>query len=370
MPGACPLETDIAHESSLASLESPRSPLSVGHSASCESLAASTGAKATQHPATACSRRGEADTVDPRPTSTAAIICSGGNDDLHLSSCGILFDTCDGLVTQPQPCTSESDAYAARASSLPLLLQPRPPSAAAPLPEQRPSPGLLRLRQQQQQQQQQGPDAPRQRATAAGLAAVAAQVRELAGRQAEIEAAARAHWQAATGTVPPVACDSGGAWPAAALPAARVDTSGRFRFLLLRLRDTAGRQRFLVRGRNGAAEAALLREASAEVRAAREAVGPGPALCLRAIGCGTMAWSREDPRCLHITIEPAGEGCGGGSRGVGEAGAGSGDEVQGGGMGLEWGVVGGCRPASRAPNPIQLPPPSHPRHQAPPSWPG
>eukprot|EP00887_Chlorella_sp_A99_P001248 scaffold14.g1248.t1 len=91
------------------------------------------------------------------------------------------------------------------------------------------------------------------------------------------------------------------AWPRADLPSAVVEGSGRFRFLLLCVRGGAGRQRFLVRGRAGAHEAALLREAALEVGVGRR----GPATSsLEAVATGVMEWRGASQ--LHITVEPAG----------------------------------------------------------------
>lgn len=128
---------------------------------------------------------------------------------------------------------------------------------------------------------------------AVGLPAHAAEAKRMAAAATESLAAAAATLQPQH--------------PLPSLPAAAVDRWGsRFRFLLLRLHDTAGRQRFLVRGRNGAAEAVLLREAGAEVRTARRAVPKAPSASLEAVATGCMAWLDTDLTHLHITVQPAG----------------------------------------------------------------
>lgn len=95
--------------------------------------------------------------------------------------------------------------------------------------------------------------------------------------------------------------------PYPSVQSAVVDRWGSsFRFLLLRMRCLSGQQRFLVRGRNSATEAALLREASAELRAAKSANPKAPAAALEAVATGCMSWTNSDLTHLHITVQPAG----------------------------------------------------------------
>ena len=209
------------------------------------------------------------------------------------------------------------------------------------------------------------------------LAQAAQQLRRLVERQGGVEAAPRAHWSAAMGAAaPPCSTRSGPllgpfssntsgsgsgggggrALPCAHMPPAAVDMQGRFRFLVLRLRDGRVGQQYMVRGRQGASEAVLLREATKEVRfPARPSFPPphpvhteqqrslheqqgaahpnltggvclcgpshlrpvlqlkpvrrglvAPSVCLEAVATGVMVWQDEACSHLHITVEPAG----------------------------------------------------------------
>jgi hypothetical protein len=59
-----------------------------------------------------------------------------------------------------------------------------------------------------------------------------------------------------------------------------VDSWGRFPFVLVRLLDRSNRHKVLVRGRNGAEEAALFAQLEQEVRA------PLAGLCIGGLGTG------------------------------------------------------------------------------------
>lgn len=64
-------------------------------------------------------------------------------------------------------------------------------------------------------------------------------------------------------------------WVGALLEAAQVDPWGKFKFLLLRMKDRNGRQMLLVRGSNNATDAKIVEELHREVREGREAAAEG-----------------------------------------------------------------------------------------------
>lgn len=75
---------------------------------------------------------------------------------------------------------------------------------------------------------------------------------------------------------------------------------GAFSYIVLKVHDPLGHQRFLVRGHNHASQSTLYTEASAEVTAACRAAGIAlPQLDL--LGVGRMEWRADTERHLHLS---------------------------------------------------------------------
>eukprot|EP00887_Chlorella_sp_A99_P001564 scaffold8.g1564.t1 len=135
---------------------------------------------------------------------------------------------------------------------------------------------------------------------------IARTAQHLLKHQQEIERQVSERWSAAGGPAP----GGGGAAaapppPAAAsailqsVPAVQLDSWGNFSFVLVRLTDRQGRQKLIVRGKNGCQEQQVFRMLEQEV--ASQAVQhrqSSPRLEL--LGSGTMEWSRDRDRCLKV----------------------------------------------------------------------
>ena len=124
------------------------------------------------------------------------------------------------------------------------------------------------------------------------VVSVARKAQHLMARQQEIEAAVERRWESAAGAAPPT-------WVGAHLPAVQIDSWGSYPFVLARVTDRGGRQKLLVRGKNGTDEGQALATLQAEVAssAVRQRL-PGPKVEM--LGVGSMEWSRQRDRCLAV----------------------------------------------------------------------
>ncbi|KIZ02453.1 hypothetical protein MNEG_5504 [Monoraphidium neglectum] len=125
------------------------------------------------------------------------------------------------------------------------------------------------------------------------LTAVTRRATQLLQAQTDLGRAADERWREAQ------APQGGGLWVGALLEAVEVDDWGKFKFVLVRVRDRCGRQKLLVRGGNYASEGKLLERLHRQLLAAASAHGVPPEP-LEPIGGGVMEWRRERDRHLHL----------------------------------------------------------------------
>lgn len=124
---------------------------------------------------------------------------------------------------------------------------------------------------------------------------IARTAQHLLKHQQEIERQVSERWSAAGGPPPPAAASA----ILQSVPAVQLDSWGNFSFVLVRLTDRQGRQKLIVRGKNGCQEQQVFRMLEQEV--ASQAVQhrqSSPRLEL--LGSGTMEWSRDRDRCLKV----------------------------------------------------------------------
>jgi hypothetical protein len=88
------------------------------------------------------------------------------------------------------------------------------------------------------------------------------------------------------------AAQSGGLWVGAVVDSVEVDDWGKFKFVLVRLRDGGGRQKMLVRGGNYASEGALVEALHRQARASGSESAPhGVSFLIRSSGARPrMLW--------------------------------------------------------------------------------
>eukprot|EP00878_Enallax_costatus_P004817 GHUV01005069.1.p1 GENE.GHUV01005069.1~~GHUV01005069.1.p1 ORF type:complete len:604 (+),score=195.01 GHUV01005069.1:379-2190(+) len=89
-------------------------------------------------------------------------------------------------------------------------------------------------------------------------------------------------------------------WVGALLESVEVDDWGKYKFLLLRIRDRAGRQKLLVRGANYASDARLVEGLHRQMMSAC-AAHDITAETIEVVGGGMMEWRRHRDRHLHIS---------------------------------------------------------------------
>ncbi|KAF8060056.1 hypothetical protein HT031_004995 [Scenedesmus sp. PABB004] len=129
---------------------------------------------------------------------------------------------------------------------------------------------------------------------------------QLLAAQSDIDKAVAARWREVH------AATSSELWVGALLESVQVDDWGSYKFLLLRLRDRAGRTKLLVRGANYASDAKLVEGLHRQMMAAC-AGHDVRAETIEVVGGGVMEWRRHRDRHLHISggyVAPA-SGAGG-----------------------------------------------------------
>lgn len=125
------------------------------------------------------------------------------------------------------------------------------------------------------------------------LKAVKKRATQLLQAQTDIDKAANERWREAQAPA------GGDLWVGPLLDAVEVDDWGKFKFVLVRLRDHTGRQKLFVRGSNYASEGKLL-EALHRKLMGLAAAHDVPAEPLEMIGGGVMEWRRDRDRHLHL----------------------------------------------------------------------
>ncbi|KAL4431214.1 hypothetical protein ABPG75_006470 [Micractinium tetrahymenae] len=123
---------------------------------------------------------------------------------------------------------------------------------------------------------------------------MASKARDLLQKQGAIEAEVEDRWERAR--------SAGGSWVGASLQAVCIDMYGRFKYCVLRVSDSAGHTRFLVRGRAGASPASLLEAARQEAAAVARADGLPPAT-VEVVGGGLMEWRQDTER--ELVVQPS-----------------------------------------------------------------
>lgn len=88
-------------------------------------------------------------------------------------------------------------------------------------------------------------------------------------------------------------------WVGQHLKPVEVEDWGQFKFLMLRLRDRADRQKLLIRGRNYASEGSLVEAVHREMVLISNQHGL-PMEAIEVVGGGVMEWRRDRDRHLHI----------------------------------------------------------------------
>ena len=121
------------------------------------------------------------------------------------------------------------------------------------------------------------------------IIAVASRARSLAREQARIDQGIERQLEAAAAN-----------WAGASLAPAHFDTWGRFPFILAKIIDRNGRQKVVVRGKNGSDESQTTVNLTTEVnRAAVAARLPSPKIEI--LGSGSLYWSRSEERVLTVS---------------------------------------------------------------------
>lgn len=117
---------------------------------------------------------------------------------------------------------------------------------------------------------------------------------QLLAAQSDINKAVTQRWREVQSV------QAGELWVGALLESAEVDDWGSYKFLLLRLRDRAGRQKLLVRGANYASDAKIVEGLHRQMMAAC-AAHDVCAEAIEVVGGGIMEWRRHRDRHLHIS---------------------------------------------------------------------
>ncbi|GBF89057.1 hypothetical protein Rsub_01774 [Raphidocelis subcapitata] len=125
------------------------------------------------------------------------------------------------------------------------------------------------------------------------LTAVTRRATALLQTVTDLDRAAEERWREAQ--APP----GGELWVGALLETVEIDDWGKFKFVLVRLRDHAGRQKLVVRGANYSSEGKLLEGLHRQVVAAA-AAHEVPTEPLETVGGGVMEWRRDRDRHLHL----------------------------------------------------------------------
>lgn len=114
-----------------------------------------------------------------------------------------------------------------------------------------------------------------------GVVALAKKAQDLYKQQQEIIKKADQKWEGAA--------QQGNAWLGQALDPVRIDTLGKFTFVLVKLENRQGSSRLLVRGWQGCSQAALMQAVEKEM-AGKVAAKRLPSASLRLLGSGNMEW--------------------------------------------------------------------------------
>lgn len=125
------------------------------------------------------------------------------------------------------------------------------------------------------------------------LTAATRRAKQLLKAHADLDRAAGERWREAE--APP----GSELWVGALLESVEVDDWGKFKFVLVRVRDHAGRQKLIVRGRNYASEGKLLEALHRQLLATAASHGV-PSEPLETVGGGVMEWRRDRDRHLHL----------------------------------------------------------------------
>lgn len=125
------------------------------------------------------------------------------------------------------------------------------------------------------------------------IASLARKAQELMAQQRQIEARVAEQLSGA-------GSQHGAAWVGGHLPAAQVDSWGRFPYVLVRLYDRSGRTKVVLRAKNFANETRLVAALQEEAEATRVRQRLSGNVWLQLIGSGVMEWSRERDRHLRV----------------------------------------------------------------------